>query len=40
MQNMFKFNNNDTRRRSGVFTVNFDDITRFVLVLLLLTLSM
>ena len=41
---MFKFKNKDTRerlqwRRSGVFIVNFEHISHFVLVFLMLTLS-
>ena len=36
---MFKINNKDTWRCSGVFVVNFEQISYFVLVLLLLTLS-
>ena len=44
--NMFKVNNKDnsttqlTSRRSGVFLVNFEDISHLVLVFLLLTLNM
>ena len=42
---MFKINNKDTKtplawRGSGVFTVNFEDISDLVLVFLLLTLNM
>ena len=40
---MFKVNNKDTRatlRRYGVFIVNFEHISHFVLVFLLLTLNM
>ena len=38
---MFKVNNKDTRmtRRSGVIIVNFEIISHFVLMFLLLTLS-
>ena len=40
---MFEVNNEDTRwqwRRSGIFIVNFDYISNFVLVFLLSTLNM
>ena len=37
---MFKVNNKDTRRRSGIFIVNFEHIPHLVLVFLLLTLNM
>ena len=37
---MLKVNNKDTRRRSGVFIVNFEHILHFALVFLLLTLNM
>ena len=36
---MFKVNNKDTRRRSGIFIVNFEHISHLVLVFLLLTLN-
>ena len=36
---MFKVNNKDAKRRSGVFIVNFEHISHLVLVFLLLTLS-
>ena len=36
---MFKINNKDSRRRSGVFIINFEHIPQHVLVSLLLTLS-
>ena len=37
---MSKVNNKDTRRHSGVFIVNFEHISHFALVFLLLTLNM
>ena len=37
---MFKVNKKDNWRRSGIFIVNFEHITHFVLVVLLLTLDM
>ena len=37
---MFKVNNNDPRRRSGVFIVNIEHISHLVLVFLLLRLNM
>ena len=37
---MLKVNNKDTRRRSGVFIVNFEHILHLVLAFLLLTLNM
>ena len=44
MRNMFKVNNKDTKRRhwhrSGVFIVNSEHISYFVLLFLLLTLNM
>ena len=36
---MFRDSNKDTRRRSGVFIVNFEHISDLVLVFLLLTLN-
>ena len=37
---MFKVNNKDARRRSGVFIVNSEHISHLDLVFLLLTLNM
>ena len=37
---MLKVNNKDTRATPGIFIVNFEHISQFVLVFLLLTLSM
>ena len=37
---MFKVNNKDARRRSGIFIVNFEHIPHLVQVFLLLTLNM
>ena len=37
---MFKVNNKDTSRRSGVFIVNFEHVSHLFLVFLLLTLNM
>ena len=36
---MFKVHNKNTRRRSGVFIVNFDYISHFFLAFLMLTLN-
>ena len=36
---MFKVNNKDNRRRSEVFMINFEQITDFFLVFMLLTLN-
>ena len=37
---MFKVNKKDNWRRSGIFIVNFEHISHFALVALLLTLDM
>ena len=37
---MFKVNNKDTWRRSGIFIVNFEHISHLLIVFILLTLNM